>query len=428
MLGEKMKRTVSVRPISLTVLVVCLAGLIVSTTILVQRAIYEKQIEGKDLQILAAEKNFQLLSDKNIELRNSIEELQNSYKNLESRYKNLAANLILSEHAGAANTRVLTSEPPPVEQPLVREGEFAVELATAFNLTSSRDEAAAESYLASINITPRNGWISDYPVTPDIIAEVRESVSTSASSGYLRMGQTDAVGLVDNISIAMNLPVKAGYESGSEDGPHLPVDAPESPEYMEPAVIEDYYEDNRPPVVTYYPPPPEYVSLYEWVPSSFWWGDFQFRGFFILVDFERRHHRLPLSNHVRNPNGAVSRIKATARAGIAATQRTGLRIDAASAARASSAPAPTSSDSTLYNNAVRGIGGNSPDKKRAAPEPRSMSETASRLPAFERRSFNGASSPNFSSGSGYGSTPGGTAKSDGSKRSFEGAAGSGGRH
>ena len=101
-----------------------------------------------------------------------------------------------------------TSPRPPVEQPLVSEGEFAVELANSLHLTSSHDEAAAENSLAAINIAPRNGWISDYPVTPDIIAEVRESAARSASSGSLSLSEADVARAVDSVSIAMHLPVK----------------------------------------------------------------------------------------------------------------------------------------------------------------------------------------------------------------------------
>src|SRR5208337_3450320 len=105
-----------------------------------------------------------------------------------------------------------TSTRPPIGQPLVSEGEFAVELATALNLTPSHDEAAAEDALGSISIAPRNGWISDYPITPDIIAEVRESTARSASSGSLSISEADATRTVDRVSTAMNLPIKVAGE------------------------------------------------------------------------------------------------------------------------------------------------------------------------------------------------------------------------
>src|SRR5208337_1075851 len=124
----------------------------------------------------------------------------------------VAAGLVLAPFTASVNAKSSTSQRPPIEQPLVSEGEFAVELASALNLTTSHDEAAAESSLSSISIAPRNGWISDYPMTPDIIAEVRESAARSASSGSLSISEADAARTVDNVSIAMNLPIEVAGE------------------------------------------------------------------------------------------------------------------------------------------------------------------------------------------------------------------------
>ena len=250
-----MKRTVGVRLFTLLVWLACLTGLSVSATFLIGHAVYKKQSNDKDEQILAARKDNKFLSDKNIELQNSLQKLEDEYGNLEVRYKDLAASLVLAQHTAAVNTKSSLLGPPPIEQPLVREGEFAAELASAFNLTSLHDEAAGESYLASVNIMPKNGWISDYPVTPDIIAEVRDSAARSASSGNLQISETDAVGVVDNVSMAMNLPVKVNYESNLEHQSRS-APPPEAYEYLEPSVVEDYYDDNKPPIVTLLSAPP----------------------------------------------------------------------------------------------------------------------------------------------------------------------------
>src|SRR5271157_5305310 len=198
----------------------------------------------------------------------------------------LGVSLALASFTASVNAQSSTSQRPPVEQPLVREGDFAVELATALNLTQSNDEAAAESSLAAINIAPRNGWISDYPMTPDIISEVRESAARSASAGSLNMSEADASSTVDRISIAMNLPVKVagknyayGSSSSSEYSSSSAAPPPESSEYMEPSEVEQYYDDSGPPIVSYYPPPWAYAYLYDWVPWPFWWGGYGFGGF-----------------------------------------------------------------------------------------------------------------------------------------------------
>jgi cell division protein FtsB len=430
MLGENTKRAVSARAITVLFLLACLIGLSLSAAFLFGHAIYKKQFEDKDRQVLAAEKNNEFLSDKNVELQNSLQKLEDAYSSLESRYKDLVASSLLAQHMAAMNTKSSSAGSPPIEQPLVREGEFAVELATAFNLTSSYDEAAAESYLASLDIAPKNGWISDYPMTPDIIAEVKESVAISASSGYLQISETDAVGLVDNVSISMNLPVKEGYESSSEYQSHLPAPRPDASEYVEASVLEDYYDGNKPPAVTYYPPPLEYAYLYDWVPSPFWWEGFRFTGFFILVDFDRHYHHHPITNHVTNANGTVTRINATTRASASVNRQTAPKANAANTADdisvslnlTSSVPA-RDTDRTMRN-----PGNATHDKETSTSSPRAGEAAASRFPSYDGRTFNSAPSPRFSPGGGYGGWSDSGPKGDGVMRGFLGNGLAGGGH
>ncbi|MGO9313864.1 MAG: hypothetical protein ACLQBD_09460 [Syntrophobacteraceae bacterium] len=304
----------------------------------------------------------------------------------------LAASLVSAPYTSSVNAKSSPSGPPPIEQPLVREGEFAVELATALNLTSSKDEAAAEHYLVSINITPRNGWIADYPMTPDIIAEVRASAARSASSGNLRISETDAAGIVDKVSIAMNLPVKVAgekynYGSGSGYQPSSAAPPPKGSEYVEPYVVDDYYYANEPPVVTYYQPPWEYAYLYDWVPDQFWWDGYEFGGFFILTDFDRRYHNHQITNHVTNANGTVSRISATARAGASATanQQTGARA--------------TTADTSASRNLTSS--GSARDMDRFSSSPGSSRDADSGFSSFSGRTSSSAPSEHFSTGGGY---------------------------
>jgi hypothetical protein len=72
-----------------------------------------------------------------------------------------------------AQSEQLRPGAPPVGQPVVSEGDFAVRLAFALAVVTTEDEVEAESRLGEIGIAPRNGWIADYPVTPDIVAELR---------------------------------------------------------------------------------------------------------------------------------------------------------------------------------------------------------------------------------------------------------------
>lgn len=181
----------------------------------------------------------------------------------------------------------------PISQPLVREGTIAVKMVEVFKLGATTSEVEAENLLVSVGIAPRNGWIADYPVTPDIASELREAVIDAADSGTLAMKGDEAVLAFDGILGEYNLAVKADTSGQYAEG--------QSATYPDNTVINNYYYDEGPPVVTYYAPPPYYADLYSWVPYPFWWWNFRFSGFFVLVDFHRPfffHNRFVLvSNH-----------------------------------------------------------------------------------------------------------------------------------
>lgn len=189
------------------------------------------------------------------------------------------------------------SAPPPISQPLVTEGIFAFKLASALGLIQATDdEVAAETALGEIGIAPRNGWIADYPVTPDIIGEVRQSLAASADNKQLALGRDDALKLFGETVASLDLAVRV-YTSGESS-----LDRPISCEnYPNPATVANAYSGEEPPIVSYYCPPADYYTLYSWVPYPFWWSDFWFPGFFILKDFHRHasyHKRFVLySNH-----------------------------------------------------------------------------------------------------------------------------------
>jgi len=172
---------------------------------------------------------------------------------------------------------------PPIGQPLVREGDFAIKLVGALNLGTTSDAAEAESILGSVDITPRNGWIADYPVTPDILGEIQNAVADAADSDKIGMGRDEALKALQTANTDAGLQLRP-YMSG-ETHEINPTD-----NFPNTTVINNYYYDQGPPIVTYYAPPPDYYYLYSWVPYPFWWFDFWFPGFFILNDFHRPFH------------------------------------------------------------------------------------------------------------------------------------------
>jgi len=198
----------------------------------------------------------------------------------------------------------------PISQPLIREGTLAVKLAGDLKLGTTENEAEAEDLLSAAGISPRNGWIADYPVTPDIVGELQAAVGAAADSGKLSIGKNAALQAFQDDVSSYSLPLTPDT-SGNVAG------VMSAPSYPDTSIENNYYYNEGPPVVSYYAPPPDYAYLYTWVPYPFWWEDFWFPGFFVLADFNLRvhwhHHGHEyegiVTNHFRNPKtGGISRI------------------------------------------------------------------------------------------------------------------------
>lgn len=172
-----------------------------------------------------------------------------------------------------------TQEVPPVAQTLVREGDFAIRLVAELDLGNPTDEASAEDVLATAGVVPANGWISDYPMTPDIVGQLQESIARAGAEGKLPMTAEEATRRLYTLTSQMDLPAPAG--SGT-----MPADAQKAPaDRTSPTVVNNYYYDQGPPIITYYPPPADYLYLYAWVPFPTFWFGFWFPGFFICHNF-----------------------------------------------------------------------------------------------------------------------------------------------
>jgi hypothetical protein len=146
--------------------------------------------------------------------------------------------------------------------------------------------------LTSAGIAPKNGWIADYPVTPNMIGELQNAVATAADSKKLPMGKEEALKAFQDITTEFGVALAPGSSGEyTENQPQL-----------SPATINNYYYEEGPPVVTYYPPPTDYDYLYGWVPYPFWCSGFFFPGFFVLNDFDiivagHHHHHHRITNH-----------------------------------------------------------------------------------------------------------------------------------
>lgn len=199
------------------------------------------------------------------------------------------------------------ANPPPVGPQLVREGDLAIRLESVLGVGTSGDEVEAESTLGNLGITPRNGWIADYPVTPDVIAELQKSVGDAANSGMLPVNKEEALKRFNGVTAEINFPITPSTGNEAQIQPPTP-DSTE---------INNYYYDQGPPVVTYYAPPPDYFYLYAWVPCPFFYFGFSFPGYYILLDFHRivvlRGRPMFISNHFSAGAQRVFRIDPVAR-------------------------------------------------------------------------------------------------------------------
>ncbi len=188
----------------------------------------------------------------------------------------LTAGFLLMQAAVYAQSDQTTTKAPPVSQPLVREGDLAVKLVEVLDIGEANSEAQAETMLATAGVAPKNGWIADYPVTPDVIGELQKAISVAADAKRLPMAKGEALKAFRTATVEVGLPIVA-ETGGNYQGTQ--------PQYAESSAIDDYYSSEGPPVVAYYPPPPDYAYLYAWVPCPFFFDAFFFPGFFILHDF-----------------------------------------------------------------------------------------------------------------------------------------------
>lgn len=207
--------------------------------------------------------------------------------------------LLLLPVRGDAQAKEMNAGPPSIGQQLVREGDFALKLGLALAVGTPRDEVEAENLLAEVGVMPKNGWIADYPVTPDIIDELYKAVRDAAASNKIPLSVDVAVQRLNDVMLQAGLSIETP-SGGKTYTTQLPATegSPSS------TVINNYYQNEGPPVVTYYAPPPDYYYMYGWVPSPFWCAGIWFPGFFILNDFHRTvfidNRVVFVSNHFRD--------------------------------------------------------------------------------------------------------------------------------
>jgi len=164
---------------------------------------------------------------------------------------------------------------PPTSTGLVREGSFAVKLVEVLKLGMAKNEAEAESMLTSAGIAPQNGWIASYPLTLDIIGELRRAIGIALDSGKLAMKKDEALMavqiLIDNEFRVSAVPgeeqeyppTSAEVEGipGTALPPSPPPPAPSASGSATPPTPGPQVDVNAPPPAYVFPNPPEVAVI-----------------------------------------------------------------------------------------------------------------------------------------------------------------------
>jgi hypothetical protein len=198
------------------------------------------------------------------------------------------------------STTVL-AQPVGLNPVLVPEGDFAIRLGFMLGVVNTDNAAEAEDKLTDHGILPTNGWISDMPVTPTTLSELRMAVESAVSLGQitsLSSARVDSVFARVVEEFGLNVTVNAA-----------PADNYTQPPVANQAAVDDYYATNGAPVYTYYAPPATYIGMYAWMACPFWWGGYWFGGYWMLRDFHHpymfRGRQVFISNHYTGHDGRM---------------------------------------------------------------------------------------------------------------------------
>jgi hypothetical protein len=72
------------------------------------------------------------------------------------------------------------------------------------------------SALAAAGVAPQNGWIADYPITPDILGELEVAVADAADSGRLTVSRDEALVAFRGLAVEFDLAAVAAAPEGGD--------------------------------------------------------------------------------------------------------------------------------------------------------------------------------------------------------------------
>lgn len=210
----------------------------------------------------------------------------------------LAAALLLIPALVAAQQPDEKSSVSAIDPVLVRQGDFAILLAEALHLGVVEREEEAIRHLEDGDIAPEDGWIADYPVTPEILAQLALTIGDAADSGAIALSRDEALGALQALAADFGLSIPDELVPRYARR-YLRDDAYD----CRGSTISRYYDNYGPPVLSYCRPPYDYDALYDWRPYGSWWHGHYYPGYYLLhrfhlviqVESKRPHHRRHLA-------------------------------------------------------------------------------------------------------------------------------------
>jgi|GEM_PF-3378443 len=208
----------------------------------------------------------------------------------------LAAVMLLFPYVAYAEYETQARQASPIHPTLVHEGEFAIPLVEALEMGVVESEEEAVHRLIDADIEPTNGWIADYPMTPQIVGELATAIAAAAESNKMEMSREAALEAFNILVLEFGLSIPGDLGPEYADGSPV-IDSPKC-EYE---AIKHYYDEYGPPVLTYCRPPYRYDSMYRWVPYDSWWYGYRYPGYYFLHSF---HYTIRIGHHRhRNQQG-----------------------------------------------------------------------------------------------------------------------------
>lgn len=155
MSAEEAKKNLSMRPITLLVLFVCLIGLSASVTYFIVHVKYQRQLDDKNQELQTIQESNKALTDQNIELRNSLQKLEDGYRKLDAKLSEieaLKADRQTSEQKSNSFEEMVVLKPTWVssgETTPVFDGNLRIVLYKASDKDECEKDSTAVSYLIS---------------------------------------------------------------------------------------------------------------------------------------------------------------------------------------------------------------------------------------------------------------------------------------